>query len=106
MPLAALQAYAQERYPARPIRLVVPGFDCSIWYRLIGPAGMPKALITRINADLVRILANADFGQRLMLGGVEAMSGTPDAMQRFIVSAKKRWAAVIRSAGITADVMR
>lgn len=117
MPLVALDAFAQDRFPSRPIRLVVPyppggsaevlpGFDCSSWYGLIGPAGMPKALVTRMNADLNRILANAEFGQRLMLGGVEAMSGTPDGMQRFIVSEQKRWSAVIRSAGITADVMR
>ena len=41
-----------------------------------------------------------------MQGGVEAMSMTPEAMQRFIVSEQKRWGAVIRSAGITAEVMR
>lgn len=106
----AIAAATPERFRGMPelptVAEVLPGFDCSSWYGLIGPAGMPKALVTRMNADLNRILANAEFGQRLLLGGVEPMSGTPEAMQRFIVSEQKRWGAVIRSAGITADVMR
>jgi tripartite-type tricarboxylate transporter receptor subunit TctC len=106
----AIAAATAERFRGMPelptVAEVLPGFDCSSWYGLIGPAGMPKALVTRMNADLVRILANAEFGQRLMVGGVEAASGAPDAMQRFIVTEQKRWAAVIRSAGITSDVMR
>jgi tripartite-type tricarboxylate transporter receptor subunit TctC len=106
----AIAAATPERFRGMPdlptIAETLPGFDCSSWYGLIGPAGMPKALVARMNADLNRILANAEFGQRLMLGGVEPMSGTPDAMQRFIASEQKRWAAVIRSAGITAEVMR
>ena len=58
------------------------------------------------NADLNRILGNVEFAQRLMLGGVEARSSTPEEMQRFIVAEQQRWRDVIRSAGITADVMR
>ncbi|HTD89532.1 MAG TPA: tripartite tricarboxylate transporter substrate-binding protein, partial [Burkholderiales bacterium] len=105
----AIAAATPARFRGMPelptVAEVLPGFDCSSWYGLIGPAGMPKALVKRMNADLQRILANAEFGRRLMLGGVEATSGTPDGMQRFIVSEQKRWSAVIRSAGITAAVM-
>ena len=106
----AIAAATLERFRGMPelptVAEVLPGFDCSSWYGLIGPAGMNKVLVTRMNADLVRILANAEFGQRLMVGGVEAMSSTPEALQRFVVTEQKRWAAVIKSAGITADVMR
>jgi tripartite-type tricarboxylate transporter receptor subunit TctC len=106
----AVAAATAERFRGMPelptVAEVLPGFECGGWYGLIGPAGMPKALVTRMNTDLNRILANAEFGQRLMLGGVEPLSSTPEAMQRFIVTEQKRWGAVIRSAGITAEVMR
>jgi tripartite-type tricarboxylate transporter receptor subunit TctC len=106
----AIAAATAERFRGMPelptVAEVLPGFECGGWYGLIGPAGMPKALVTRMNTDLNRILANAEFGQRLMLGGVEALSSTPEAMQRFVVTEQKRWGAVIRSAGITAEVMR
>ena len=106
----AIAAATAERFRGMPelptVAEVVPGFECQGWYGLIGPAGMPKTLVTRINTDLNRVLANADFAQRLMVGGVEASSSTPEAMQRFVVAEQKRWGAVIRSAGITAEVMR
>lgn len=106
----AIAAATAERFRGMPelptVAEVVPGFECQGWYGLIGPAGMPKALVTRMNTDLNRILANAEFAQRLMLGGVEALSSTPEAMQRFVVAEQKRWGAVIKSAGITAEVMR
>ena len=106
----AIAAATAERFRGMPelptVAEVVPGFECQGWYGLIGPAGMPKALVTRINTDLNRVLANSDFAQRLMVGGVEALSSTPEAMQRFVVAEQKRWGAVIRSAGITAEVMR
>ena len=106
----AIAAATAERFRGMPelptVAEVVPGFECQGWYGLIGPAGMPKTLVTRINTDLNRVLANSDFAQRLMVGGVEALSSTPEAMQRFVVAEQKRWGAVIRSAGITAEVMR
>ena len=106
----AIAAATAERFRGMPelptVAEVVPGFECQGWYGLIGPQGIHQSLVTRMNTDLNRILANAEFGQRLMLGGVEAKSSTPDEMLRFIVAEQKRWGAVIRSAGITADVMR
>jgi tripartite-type tricarboxylate transporter receptor subunit TctC len=108
--IRAIAAATWERFRSMPelptVAEVLPGFDCAGWYGLIGPAGMPKPLVTRINTDVNRILANAAFAQRLMMGGVEAMGSTPEAMQRFIVAEQQRWREVIRSAGISADVMR
>jgi tripartite-type tricarboxylate transporter receptor subunit TctC len=106
----AIAAATAQRFRGMPelptVAEVVPGFECQGWYGMIGPAGMPKALVTRINADLNRILSNTEFAQRLMVGGVEALPSTPEEMQRFVVAEQKRWGAVIKSAGITAEVMR
>jgi tripartite-type tricarboxylate transporter receptor subunit TctC len=106
----AIAAATAQRFRGMPelptVNETVPGFECQGWYGLIGPAGINKALVTRINADLNRLLGNAEFGQRLMNGGVEPFSTTPEEMQRFLVAEQKRWGAVIKSAGITADAMR
>lgn len=106
----AIAAATRERFRGMPelptVAETLPGFDCSAWYGMIGPAGLPRALVTRINNDLRRILANPEFGQRLLVGGMEPMSGTPEDMQRHVVDEQKRWREVIRSAGITADVMK
>lgn len=106
----AIAAATAQRFRGMPdlpaVAETVPGFECQGWYGLIGPAGMNKALVTRINADLNRTLANPDFVQRLMAGGVEPFSSTPEEMQRFVGAEQKRWGVVIKSAGITADAMR
>jgi tripartite-type tricarboxylate transporter receptor subunit TctC len=106
----AIAAATRERFRGMlelpTVAETLPGVDCSAWYGMIGPANMPKALVTRMNTDLKRVLSNAKFGQRLLAGGMEPMGGTPDEMQRHVVAEQKRWREVIRSAGITADVMK
>lgn len=106
----AIAAATAERFRGMPelptVAEVLPGYSCSGWYGLMGPAGMPKALVSRMNTDLNRHLANPEFAQRLVVGGVEPFSTTPEGMQQRVVAEQERWRGVIRSAGITADVMR
>ena len=103
----AIAAATAQRFRGMPelptVNETVPGFECQGWYGLIGPAGINKALVTRINADLNRLLGNAEFGQRLMNGGVEPFSTTPEEMQRFLVAEQKRWGAVIKSIGLVLE---
>jgi tripartite-type tricarboxylate transporter receptor subunit TctC len=108
--IKAIAAATAERFRGMPelptIAEVLPGFDCSSWYSLIGPTGMAKPLVTRMNTDLNQILANPDFVQHLMIGGVEAKPSTPEALQTLIITEQKRWEKVIKTAGISSDVMR
>lgn len=88
-------------YP--PVADTFPGFDCNTWYGLIVPTGTPPAIVTRLNAELNRVLTDPAMVQRLLEQGVEARPGPPAALTEMIVSETERWRKVIKSAGITAE---
>lgn len=80
----------------------LPGFDCNTWFGLLVPTGTPAAIVTRINSELNRALADANVVQRLLSQGVEATPGTPAAFRQLIEAETARWSKVIKAAGISA----
>lgn len=83
-----------------------PGFDCNTWFGLLAPTGTPPAIVTRLNTELNRALADPGVIQRLTEQGVETMPGTPAAFQRLFMDETARWRKVIKTAGITADSVK
>ena len=81
----------------------VPGFDVSVWYGVVMPAGTPKELVSRVHADVVRILAQPDVNERLTADAGEVVAGTPEAFAAFIKSEIARWTKVIAETGAKAD---
>jgi tripartite-type tricarboxylate transporter receptor subunit TctC len=82
----------------------LPGFTNTTWFGLLAPAGTPKAVITRLNAEMNKALANPEFSKQLAAMGLEpVVSSTPAEFQAMIRSELARWRKVIRQAGITAD---
>jgi len=79
-----------------------PGFDCNTWYGLLMPAGTAAGAVTRFNTELNRALTEPGVVQRLFDQGVEAMPGTPAALQQMMTAETERWRKVIKAAGITA----
>ncbi len=84
----------------------LPGFDCSTWYGLLVPTGTPAAIVTKINADMNKVLAQPDIIQRLLDQGVEVATGTPQDLRQVMSAEFKRWSAVIKNAGIVIDAPR
>jgi tripartite-type tricarboxylate transporter receptor subunit TctC len=82
----------------------LPGFNNTTWFGLLAPAGTPRPVITRINAEMNKALANPEFARQLEAMGLEPVgSSTPAEFQAMIVSELERWRKVIKHAGITAD---
>jgi tripartite-type tricarboxylate transporter receptor subunit TctC len=81
----------------------LPGFSNTTWFGLLGPAGTPKAVVDRINAEMKRAVANPEFIKQLMAIGLEPASSTPAEFHDMIVSELQRWTKVIREAGISAE---
>jgi tripartite-type tricarboxylate transporter receptor subunit TctC len=82
----------------------LPGFNNTTWFGLLAPAGTPKAVITRINAEMNKALANADFARQLEAIGLEPVgASTPAEFQAMIRDEFARWKKVIKAAGITVD---
>jgi tripartite-type tricarboxylate transporter receptor subunit TctC len=86
-----------------PVADVYPGYDCNTWYGMLAPAGTPPAIVTRLNAELNRVLTDPAMSQRLIDQGVEPMPGPPAQLRDRIVSETERWRKVIKAAGITAE---
>jgi tripartite-type tricarboxylate transporter receptor subunit TctC len=81
----------------------LPGFSNTTWFGLLGPAGTPKAVVDRINAEMKRAVANPEFVSQLVAIGLEPASSTPAEFHEMIRTELKRWSKVTREAGISAE---
>ncbi len=78
----------------------LPGFEVSIVYGVLAPAGTPADIIARLNAALVQGLNTADTRKRLEADGAELMTGTPEEFASLIRSETAKWSKIIKAAGI------
>ena len=80
-----------------------PGFSNDGWYGIVGPAGTPAPIVDKLNAEMKRALANAEFGKHVESLGMEPASSTPEELREWIRSELARWKKVVRDAGIQAQ---
>jgi tripartite-type tricarboxylate transporter receptor subunit TctC len=78
----------------------VPGFLNDGWYGVFGPAGTPAPIINRLNAEIKRALANAEFRKHVDSLGMEPAGGTPQELREWVRSELARWTKAVRDAGI------
>jgi tripartite-type tricarboxylate transporter receptor subunit TctC len=81
----------------------VPGFEVTSWYGLFAPAGTPRAIILRVNAEVRKILAVPAIQQRLTAAGAEVTTSTPDQFAAFVKAEMTKWARVVRLSGARAE---
>ena len=80
-----------------------PGFETVGWAGLLAPAGTPREIIAKLNAEAVRILAQAELKERFVAMGAELVSSTPEEFGAYIKSETAKWGKVIRDSGAKAD---
>ncbi len=78
------------------------GFETSTWFALVAPAGTPRDVLARLNAEVKRALAQPDVKQRFADLGMTAEDSTPDGLDAYIKSEIAKWAKVIKDADIKA----
>jgi tripartite-type tricarboxylate transporter receptor subunit TctC len=81
----------------------LPEYEAYSWAALFAPARTPPALLARINTDFNTALRDASVRQRLLTAGAEADPGTPQQMRERLHSELRKWAQVVKVAGIQAD---
>jgi len=81
----------------------VKGFDAVQWYGIVAPAGTPREIVMKLNADIRGIMQSPEMRERLNTEGATAITSTPEEFAAHIRSEIARWGAVIKSAGIQAD---
>jgi tripartite-type tricarboxylate transporter receptor subunit TctC len=70
---------------------------------MVLPAGTPREVIARLNAELTKVLALPEVRERLIAQGTDPVGGTPEAFGAFIQSETSKWARIIRQGNITPD---
>jgi tripartite-type tricarboxylate transporter receptor subunit TctC len=76
------------------------GYETSTWGGLLAPAGTPKEVIAKLNAEANQALAAPDVKDKLAAAGFEPAGGSPAHFADFIVSEMQRWAQVAKAAAI------
>jgi tripartite-type tricarboxylate transporter receptor subunit TctC len=79
------------------------GFDANNWYGLLAPAKTPQPIVTRLNAEVVKVLQMPDIKQYLFNQGLDPAPTTPDEFGAYIKSEMAKWAKVVRAAGASAN---
>ena len=77
-----------------------PGFDTSLWFGLLAPAGTPKDVVAKIHDDAVRALKLPDVAERIAAQGGEVIGNTPAEFAAFIAAESAKYAKIIREAGV------
>lgn len=78
----------------------VKGFDITSWQGWLGPANMPKDMVTRLNAEIRKVIERPDIKNQLAERGMEAFSGTPEEFDAFLKEQLVLWEKLITAAGI------
>ena len=106
--LVPLALTSRQRSPLLPgvptiAETVVPGYEVTAWFALVAPAGTPKDIVERLNAEAVRIMAKPDLLARLGGMGLEAQTSTPQGLAEVIKTEIGRWERVIKEGKLKAD---
>jgi tripartite-type tricarboxylate transporter receptor subunit TctC len=103
--LAAASAQRNRLLPEAPTfaELGYPQVAVSLWYGLLAPAGTPRPVIARLNAEVSRALQSSEVRDRLQAQGAEPMPGTPEAFAAFMREEMAKWAPVVKQAGVKLD---
>jgi tripartite-type tricarboxylate transporter receptor subunit TctC len=78
----------------------VPDYEVTNWHALIGPKGLPKPVVDRLNADMNRLLKSKDAEERLKTEGVSPVGGTPEQLQEEVRRELTQWRGVVERAGV------
>ena len=97
----ALAITGQKRSPTEPNvptfkELGYPGFDGQQWYGIAGPANMPEAIVTKLNSELNKVLANPEFSEKMASESMTVMPMSPQQFGNYIKEDIARWSKVAK----------
>jgi tripartite-type tricarboxylate transporter receptor subunit TctC len=102
--VAVTSAKRSQALPELPtIGETLKGYEASTWYGLLAPAGVSRAVVIALNAQIVKILGVVETKDRLLQQGFEPVGSTPEEFGAYIKSEIAKWAGVIKAAGIRAE---
>ena len=79
----------------------LPGYEMAVWYAAYAPAGLPKEIVTLLNAEIGRILFLPEVKNRMAEIAVETARSSPDELAAMTRADAQKWGAIITQLGIT-----
>ncbi|TMG76336.1 MAG: tripartite tricarboxylate transporter substrate binding protein, partial [Betaproteobacteria bacterium] len=80
------------------------GFSAYAWWGILAPAGTPKPIVDKFNAELVKILNKPDVHKQLTETlGMDLAASSPEQLQKFVAGEMDRWGKVVKSNNVRAD---
>ena len=106
--LRALAVTTNKRIAAAPDLPTVeevgyPGYEVTNWHGLVGPKGIPREIVERLNREIGEVVKSDDMKKNLTAEGLEPAGGTPERFGQILKSEMARWAKVVQQAGIKID---
>src|SRR5467141_681218 len=105
--LNALAVLGAERSPLLPevptVAESLPGYELTNWFGLVVPAAVPRAIVGKIHADVVKVLQDAGVSEKLAAMGATAVGNTPEQFGAMMRADSEKWAKLIREADIRAE---
>ena len=81
----------------------LPGYAATGWFSVVARAGTPRAIVEKVNEVVTAYLRRPDVQDRLRAIAIEPLTSTPDELEKFIAAEIKKWAQVVKDAGITPE---
>lgn len=106
--LRALATTGEKRSATLPdlptiVESGVPGYASTAWFGLVVPAGTPKDIIARLNAEGQKTVKSPEFVKRMTDLGYEIVGGTPEQMTSMIKDEYRRWGPIVKASGAKVD---
>jgi tripartite-type tricarboxylate transporter receptor subunit TctC len=78
----------------------IPGFDITAWFALVGPAGMPKDVVDKLNATIGQALKSKETQDKLAGIGIQTMAMSPEQLKAFMASEVNKWLRLVKESNI------
>ena len=105
--LKALSITSAKRATALPdlptVAETLPGFEATVWYGIVAPAGTPRAIVTRLNRELAAIAKRPTMRERMIASDYEPALSTPEEFGAYIKSEIVKWGRAVKISGARAD---
>jgi tripartite-type tricarboxylate transporter receptor subunit TctC len=101
----AIAVTTAARSPAAPnvpslAEAGLSGYDVTLWYGLLAPAGVPEPIVARLNQAVVKALATPEVKQKFVAQGVEPTSSSASEFRELIRTESEKWRSLIEASGI------